>query len=233
VMGIMVLTIVLGVSLGGFHVSQTVLGVSRALGFWIFLTAVGIFTAKYIAKFAISFKVVGATISIALAIALFCGGLAEQFGLATVIGAYSIGLAFSNTQLASLLTRPIDTLHHIFVPVFFVVMGMLVDFQAISGVVYIGLAISALAIIGKLIGCGLPSLAVGFNFRGATRIGFGMVPRGEVNLIIASVGLTRGIIPDDIFGIAVMVVMITTIIAPVILSVVYRKGGEGQRTEAS
>ncbi len=142
VMGILVLTVVLGITLGGFQVSQAFLSIGKAIGFWIFLTVVAISAAKYISRFAIAFKVVGATVSIALAVALFSSGLAEQFGLATVIGAYSIGLALSNTQLASVLSRPIDTLHHLFVPIFFVVMGMLVNFQAMGGVVYFGLAIA-------------------------------------------------------------------------------------------
>jgi Kef-type K+ transport system membrane component KefB len=228
VMGILILTIVLGITLGGVNFSQISLNIGKAFGFWIILTAAGIFLARYISRFAISFKVVGASVAIALAIALFSSGLAEHFGLATVIGAYSIGLALSNTRLATVLSRPIDTLHHLFVPIFFVVMGMMVNFQAISGVIYIGLAIAFLAIVGKLLGCGLLSLSVGFNFQGATRIGFGMVPRGEVNLIIASVGLTRGIVPDNVFGIAVLVVMITTIIAPIFLAIVYRKEGVAQ-----
>ena len=233
VMGILVLTVVLGISLGGFQISQVFLSTGKAVGFWIFLTVAGILAATYISRFAIAFKVVGSAVSIALALALFAGGLAEEFGLATVIGAYSMGLALSNTKLAGVLSRPIDTLHHLFVPVFFVVMGMLVNFQAMGGVIFFGLAIGALAIVGKILGCGLPSLAIGFNLRGAARIGFGMVPRGEVTLIVASIGLTRGIIPEDIFGIAVMVIMITTIITPIILSAVYRKGGEGQRLKAA
>jgi Kef-type K+ transport system membrane component KefB len=233
VMGILVLTVVLGISLGGLQISHVLLSIGKSIGVWIAITAVGILLAKYIAKFAISFKVVGAGISIALAIALFTSGLAEQFGLATVIGAYSIGLALANTKLANALARPIDTLHHVFVPIFFVVMGMLVNFQAVGGVIYYGLAISAFAILGKLLGCGIPSLAIGFNFRGAARISFGMVPRGEVNLIIASIGLTRGAIPPELFGIAIMTVIITVVVTPVILSAVYHGGGEGQRTRAA
>jgi Kef-type K+ transport system membrane component KefB len=233
VVGILVLTVILGITVGELYTSQVFISVGKSLGFWIALTAVGILAAKFISRFAISFKVVGAAVSIALALALFSGGLAERFGLATVIGAYSIGLALSNTKLASVLIRPIDTLHHVFVPIFFVIMGMMVNFQAMGSVIYFGLAISALAILGKLIGCGLPSLALGFNFRGATRIGFGMIPRGEVNLIIAGVGLTRGIISQDIFGIAVVIIMITIIVAPILLAVAYRGGGEGQRIKAA
>jgi Kef-type K+ transport system membrane component KefB len=233
VLGILVLTVVLGLTAGGFQASETVFNVGKALAFWLALSAVGIVTAKYVARFIVSFKVVGAALSLSLALAFFTGGLAEAFGLATVIGAYSIGLAIGNTELAGILAKPIDTIHHLLVPVFFVVMGMMVDFTSMGGVVMFGLAISLLAILGKLVGCGIPSLSIGFNRRGALRIGFGMVPRGEVNLIVAGVGLTRGIISSNIFGIAVIVIMVTIVFSPIVLSALYRGEEEGTREQAS
>ncbi|MDP2917507.1 MAG: cation:proton antiporter, partial [Dehalococcoidia bacterium] len=230
VVGILILTLVMGlVTAGTFHTSEVLFSLGKAVGFWLVFSAIAILVAKYIARFIISFQVVGAALALALALAFFSGGLAEQFGLATVIGAFSIGLALSNTKLASALAKPIDTVHHVFVPIFFVVMGMLVDFRAVGGVALFGLAVSALAILGKLLGCGLPSLGIGFNRWGAMRIGFGMVPRGEISLIIASVGLTRGIIPNEVFGVAVMVIMVTTIITAIVLSALFRIGGEGSR----
>lgn len=229
VLGILVLTVVLGITItGAFHPLEVLGSVGKALAFWLSFTFIAILAAKAISRFFLSFKVVGSAIALALAIALFSSGLAEQFGLATVIGAYSIGLALSNTHLAEILAKPIDIIHHVFVPIFFVVMGMLVDFRAVSNVAIFGLVISALAIIGKLFGCGLPSLLVGFNWRGAMRIGFGMVPHGEVTLIIAGVGLTRGVIPPEIFGVAVMVIIVTTVLAPVTLTRIY-KTGQGRR----
>ncbi len=231
VMGILILTVVIGITtIGEFHAVDALLSLGKAVGFWLALTAAGILLAKYIVHFIISFRVAGSAMALALALALFSSGLAEEFGLATIVGAYAIGLALSNTELANILARPMDTLHHIFVPIFFVVMGMLVDFQAVWGVFLFGLAIVVVAIVGKIIGCGLPSLGIGFNWIGAARIGFGMVPRGEVSLIIAGIALTRGLIPSNMFGVAVMLVIFTAVITTVVLPWLFKKGGAGRRT---
>ena len=167
--------------------------------------------------------------ALALAIAFLAAGLAESFGLAMIIGAYSIGLALSNSEIADTLREPMESLYHTLVPIFFVVMGMLVDFRAMEAVLLFGLVISLLAIVGKVFGCGLPALAVGFNQWGAGRIGVGMMPRGEVALIVAGVGLSRGIIQPDLFGVSIMMTFITTVLAPLALVPIFRKGGLGTR----
>ena len=112
-------------------------------------------------------------------------------------------------------------------------MGMLVDFGAMQPVLVFGLVISVLAVIGKVFGCGMPALAVGFNIRGATRIGVGMMPRGEVALIVAGVGLSRGVIEPDVFGVAIMMTFITTVLAPIMLVPIFQRGGPGSRKAAA
>ena len=77
----------------------------------------------------------------------------------------------------------------------------------------------------------MPALLVGFNRRGATRVALGMLPRGEVALIIAGIGLTAGVIGQDIFGVAVVMTVVTTIIAPVLLIPAFR-GGSGIKADA-
>ena len=114
-------------------------------------------------------------------------------------------------------------------PVFFVSMGMLVDLAAIQGALVFGLVITALAILSKVIGSGLPALLTGFNLRGSWRVGIGMLPRGEVALIIAGIGLTRGIIGSDLFGVSIMMTLVTTLMAPIILVPLFKHGGSGSR----
>ena len=121
------------------------------------------------------------------------------------------------------------SIYHVFVPIFFVVMGMMVDVTAMKSVITFGIVLSILAIISKVAGSGLPALAVGFNKRGAWRIGIGMLPRGEVALIISGIGLSRGIIGPDIFGVAIMMTVITTLLAPIILVPAFKNGGQGTR----
>ena len=119
------------------------------------------------------------------------------------------------------------------VPVFFVVMGMLVDVGSMLNAVIFGLVLSVLAILSKLLGCGVPALATGFNFLGSTRIGVGMTPRGEVALIIAGIGLSQGIIGQELFGVSIMMTIITTLIAPVVLIRLFGMEGTGLRRRDS
>jgi hypothetical protein len=81
---------------------------------------------------------------------------------------------------------------------------------------------AVLAFVGKLLGCGFPALFVGFNLRGAFRIGAGMLPRGEVALIIAGIGLAAGAIGPDMFGVAVLTMLVASIAAPPILIFSFR-----------
>ena len=94
-----------------------------------------------------------------------------------------------------------------------------------SAVIF-AIVLTVFAIISKLVGAGVPALFVGFNRTGATRIALGMLPRGEVALIIAGIGLTSGVIGNDIFGVAIVMTVITTVIAPVFLIPAF-KGGSG------
>ena len=128
-----------------------------------------------------------------------------------IIGAFSIGLALSGTDLAHRLEEPLRGVYAALIPIFFVVMGMLVDVTALGGVWQFGIAATALAIIGKVVGSGVPALFTGFNLFGAWRIGIGMLPRGEVALIMAGIGVGAGLIRQELFGVAIIVTVVTTV----------------------
>ncbi|MDE2843986.1 MAG: cation:proton antiporter, partial [Chloroflexota bacterium] len=201
----------------------------KAIGFWLALTVVGILVAPYLEKILEKFSSTSALMCIPLALALLAAGLAELFGLAFIIGAFSIGLALSTTRLGHLVEAAMLGIVDFLVPVFFVVMGMLVDVTSMQSGLVFGLVISVLAIFSKVVGSGGPALVSGFNMRGSTRIGVGMMPRGEVALIIAGIGLSSGIIGQDLFGVSIMMTVITTLIAPTILVPLFRSGGSGVR----
>ena len=234
VLGIIVLAIVVSLGASGDVSLENLLVVGgKALGFWLGLMAVGILFSKWISRALSSFRSSGASLALALAIAFLAAALAEMFGLAMIIGAYTIGLALSNTEVAEDLREPMESVFHALVPIFFVVMGMLVNFGAMGPVLGFGLVVSVLAVISKVVGCGVPALAVGFNRWGATRIGIGMMPRGEVALIVAGVGLSRGVIEADIFGVSIMMTLVTTVLAPMLLVPVFKRGGPGTRAAAT
>jgi len=79
------------------------------------------------------------------------------------------------------------------------------------------------------VGCGLAALPVGFNRRGASRIGLGMLPRGEVALIVAGIGLSRHIVGEVVFGVSIMMTLITTVVAPILLVPAFAGGRSGRR----
>ncbi|MFA5051723.1 MAG: cation:proton antiporter [Patescibacteria group bacterium] len=221
VLGILVLALVLsmaGGEGGGNGVSWSQLGTIglKAVGFLGGMTLLGFLFGKKLS--AILLKLDGKTYAaIAAAICFAIAGVAELFGLATIIGAYLAGILLSVTKIGKELEEKLAGASHLIVPVFFAIMGTLVDFKAMAAALVFGLAITALAIIGKVIGCGVPAFFSGFNFLGSSRIGIGMLPRGEVALIVAGIGLSAGLISNEIFGVSIMMTIVTTLMAPIIL----------------
>ena len=232
VLGILILTVVVGISAaGGFSLVSLGWISFKAIGFWLGLTGIGLLAAPYLEKVMDKFRTSGAITVIPLALAFLAAGLSEIFGLAFIIGAFSIGLALSTTRMGHLAEVSMIGVIDFLVPVFFVVMGMLVDVSSMQGAIVFGLVVSILAIISKVVGSGVPAFATRFNFQGSARVGVGMMPRGEVALIIAGIGLSQGIIAQDLFGVSIMMTVITTLIAPVVLVQLFEKGGSGVRGE--
>ncbi len=230
VLGILVLTVVVALTETGSVSAGDIWEVAgKAVGFWIILTGVMILGASLITRVLRWFNGVGTALVLALALALLGGGLAETFGLAMIIGAYSVGLGLSGTSLSRIIEENLMGVYHFMVPIFFVVMGMLVDVSSMGGVLGFGAVITVLAVISKLVGSGVPALAVGFNRKGAWRVGLGMLPRGEVALIIAGIGLSRGVINQDVFGVAIMMTVVTTVIAPILLVPAFKDGSSGRK----
>jgi Kef-type K+ transport system membrane component KefB len=229
VLGILVLAIVLAISGGDLSAGSILMVGARALGFWLVLLGVMVLIAGRFAVLVRWFHSSGSSLGLSLSLAFIGSALAQQFGLAMIIGAYSVGLALSRTDLGHALREPLQGVYHTLVPVFFVVMGMLVNFGAITQVIVFGLAISVLAVLGKVVGCGLPALAVGFSQMGALRVGIGMMPRGEVALIVAGVGIASGLINPALFGVSVMMTMVTTLLAPILLVPAFMAKAPGLR----
>ncbi len=235
VLGIVTLAIVVGIAkvrLDGGTVEWGRIGIiaAKAFGFWIGCTVIGILIAPRLTKGLKRFRSMEIVTTVAFGIALFLAGLSELAGLAMIIGAYVTGLALSQTDVAHELRENLQGLYSFFVPIFFCVMGMLVDFSALRGVLVFGLIYSAVAMVAKYIGAGIPAYLSGFTLRGSFRIGSGMQPRGEVTLIVAGIGLSAGAIGQDIFGVAIMALLISTIAAPPLLIASFR-GAAGYRKE--
>jgi len=234
VLGIVVLAIVVGmtkvINAGGTmewaHVGIVAL---KALGFWLVCTTLGLLLARQLTGVLKRFGSPEVIVSISLGLALMLAGLSEMAGLAMIIGAYIMGLSLSRTDVVQELQNSLQGVYDMLVPVFFCVMGMMVDFSAMRKALLFGLVYSLLAIAAKIIGCGLPAYLTKFNFRGSLRIGLGMLPRGEVALIVAGIGLSTHCIEQDLFGVAILMTMITTLMAPPLLVRSFRSPASGLR----
>ena len=238
VLGIVLLAVVLGIVSaiqGGGSISAGSISLiaARAFGIWLGFTALGLIFSKKIASFLKLFKHSWDFSICALGLALLLSGFFEKQGLAMIIGAYVTGLSLSGTDIANVVQERIYGLYEFFVPLFFAVMGMMVNVRALfnTEVLTFGIAYTILAVLSKVLGCGIPTLALGFNVRGALRIGSGMVPRGEVALIIAGIGLTAGILDEQMFGVVIMMTLLTTLVAPPLLTASLKMNGRGTRKE--
>ena len=203
----------------------------KAFGVWLGATLIGVLVARRISWLLKLFKNPQAIATLAFGLSMILAGFFEYMGLAMIIGAYVTGLALSRTDLKHLIQETLAPVYTFLVPIFFCVMGMMVDCSALASrsVLYFGLIYTALAILAKVIGCALPSLFCGFNVLGAVRIGAGMVPRGEVALIIAGLGLSSGFLSQEIFGIGILMTLITTVVAPPALVCLFFPKARGVR----
>ena len=246
VLGIVLLAVVMGI-VGAMGSGQTLSGgkigiiALKAFGIWLAATVIFILLSKKIARFVRFFGDATDFSIAALGIAFFLAGFFEKQSIAMIIGAYTTGLALSGTDIAPVIQEKIHSLYKFFVPVFFAVTGMSVDVTKLFSqkVLVCGGIYTVIAVVSKLLGCGLPALGLGFNLKGGFRIGAGMIPRGEVALIIAGIGLTAKdaagipIINQDLFGVVILMTLVTALVAPPILSLSLSVKGRGTRKEVS
>ena len=158
--------------------------------------------------------------------AIFFGGagIAALVGLSPIVGAFAIGMAVASTRLIKQVEEYVHKLQIIFAPLFFAIIGAQVDLRGINlDVLLIAGILVTIAIVTKMLGCGLPSLIFLKDKSKAMRVGIGMVSRGEVGLIVAGVGATSGVVSGDVYTAIIVMVAVTTIITPIWLKKAYQK----------
>lgn len=203
----------------------------QAIGVWLGGTLIGLVLARRISWLLKLFKSPVAIATLAFGLSLVIAGLFEAMGLTLIIGAYVMGLALSRTDLKHVVEENLQSVYMFLVPVFFCVMGMMVDVSALCSkpVLVFGGIYTLLSILAKVVGCALPSFLCGFNAKGALRVGAGMIPRGEVALIIAGIGLSNGYLTQEAFGIGILMTLVTTVVAPPCLMGLFNVKGDGVR----
>jgi Kef-type K+ transport system membrane component KefB len=212
-----VLAIVSGMARGSFSPLHMGLVVVEAVAFTVFVVVVGRRAMVPLWSRFPKLHIPRPAFAVGVALCLGLSAAASYIGLAAIIGAFLAGLVFAEAEDASQLRRTMQPIYDFFVPIFFVIMGSKVDVPRLLSleILPLGLLVTALALAGKFIGCGLAS--VGLGKRNAVAIGVGMAPRGEVGIVVAMVGLSSGVISGDIFSVVIMMSVLTTFLTPLLL----------------
>ncbi|MFB6467562.1 cation:proton antiporter [Cytobacillus sp. Hz8] len=164
-----------------------------------------------------------AVLSSALIICFLFAYFAEFTGVAAIIGAYIAGVAISVTQYREEVFEKVETISYsLFVPVFFTTIGVSAEFGGISDHLGLIVILSIIAIVSKLIGSALGAKVAGFNWKSSLGIGSAMVSRGEVALIIASIGMEAKLLTQDLFAVLIVVVLVTTIVTPPMMKLFFK-----------
>ena len=160
-----------------------------------------------------------AVTSCVLALVLLYAVSAEWLGsVAGITGAYLLGYVFAEAKLKALIERTFYAIGHgLLIPLFFVSIGLSSNFRALSGHWLLLAAILVVAVVSKLIGCGMAALGMGMGPVRSFRVGSGMISRGEVGLIVTAMGASTGILGEPEVAVMVTVVLLTTLITPLIM----------------
>jgi Kef-type K+ transport system membrane component KefB len=234
VLGLVILSVVSGVAAGA---AVSVLGIVRTLAVAVGFLAVAVLLGRFLApqlfdlinRMQVRYVLVVASVAFALALA----ALAGVAGSAMIIGAFAAGLILSGTNQFDTIEHEVRPVASIFAPIFFVSVGSSVNLAlldpstpAARGTLLVAAVLTVLAVLGK-IAAGWAAPWAGFR---RLVVGVGMVPRGEVGLIFADIGRRSGLMGDEVFGAVLLMVMVTTFIAPPALKALFASTAGDQRS---
>lgn len=205
----------------------------KAIFIWLFFTIAGILCSRQLGELLKKAKDTTIITLIALALSFLLGFVFEYYNLSVIVGAYIVGLTLSNTDISYVIQERMYPIYKFFIPIFFFVSGMYINIQVIFqlDILLFGLSFSLVGILAKFFGASVPAFFTGFNLMGATRIGAGMLPRGEVSLIIAGLGRGFGILDDRIFSATLVMIFISSVLAPILLDFLLKSKKKGTRKD--
>ena len=214
VLGLVILTVVVRiVEQGTFSLTGALTVLGTALVFLVGTTAASLKVVPPLFRWIRRSAVGAGTLLVAtLVLTLALAELAIAAQLAPIIGAFVAGLALGTTKEAERIERDLTPLSHFFIPIFFAVVGIQIDVAALLRPSVLGLAAAlvAVAFAGKLVA----GAVAGRDGVDRLMVGIGMIPRGEVGLIFASIGLANGVLGKDLYGALLLVVLVTTVATP-------------------
>ncbi|HWM51277.1 MAG TPA: cation:proton antiporter [Thermoplasmata archaeon] len=219
ILSLVLLSIVIGASGGRLDPFSIGLLLAKALLFLGVGMAVGLY---FFRKVVVRIQVAGLKLGlkhggfiIAITITFLYAFIAEVIGLSAIVGAFLAGTLFANTPLREDFTEGAGYLGAIFTPIFFISLGLQVDLLAVGGgppLILFGAVLTVVAIVAKVIGCGIPARVAGMTRSEALSVGWGMTPRGEVGLIVALAALTASVINEAMFSVIVVVMVLVSVL---------------------
>ena len=234
VLALLALAISADVVSGSFSYTSVAIVTIKAVAFIVIAAAAGILViSRYLARLdntPFVRKYPEFIFIFAMMLAFLYAMCAEAVGLSAIVGAFIAGVSFKDVELhqSHSLKEGAEYLQIIFASIFFVSLGIIADLHAVTQEILLFLvALTVVAIITKVIGCGLPAGLMGLCRRDALIVGFGMAPRGEVAMIVALIGLEKGIIGQGIYVAIVMMSLLTTVITPIVYRNWFYRGGCG------
>lgn len=223
ILGIIALTLVTSLADPSTNILLVLLKIA---GFFVFAIIFGILYAIFFRKWvALNPGQKRRYVVISFAYCLIMAFCAEAFfGVADITGAYVAGLVISYSSKREFIYHEFDTVSYMLVaPVFFASIGLKVELSSMTtNILIFTVLLVVIAILTKIIGCGLGAKIMGYTGKEALQIGVGMISRGEVALIVANKGESLGLISDELYAPIVVTVVITTIITPILLKVVFK-----------
>jgi Kef-type K+ transport system membrane component KefB len=227
VLGIILLSVVVGFTAGGGggSVVDIMILLAKIVLFFVLTIVIGRFLLPRLFRWSANLMTSEVLLAFGIITALGFAYSAEMFGLAGIVGSYFAGLMLSLTKYRTELFERVEIIaFSFFVPIFFVSIGVTADVSGLTKeILLLMVVLSLVAILTKLIGAGLGAKLAGFNWNSSMGIGAGMVARGEVGLIVASIGLTRGLIDNDLFTVTVIIVLVTTLVTPPMLKAIFSR----------
>jgi Kef-type K+ transport system membrane component KefB len=224
---ILILSIFLALGTGSGSLASVVWVVARMAIFLALSMAFGLYLLPRIAHRVSHLPISQGTLTIAVVLMLLFGLGAELLGgIAAITGAFLAGLMYSRTPERESLERNVSALAYgFFVPVFFVGIGLTVNLRLLNvSALWLTLVVTFLAVAGKLLGAGWGARLAGLPGREAWQLGAGMVSRGEVGLILASVGISENLLSQGEFSAIIGMVLITTLLTPPLLRSLLKSG---------
>lgn len=236
ILGLIALTVV--TSLGGSSDSNLLIVLLKIVGFFVFVVVVGMLVKKgmdwYVQNVHSTdlqrYPIFAFVLCLVMA---YCAE--EFFGVADITGSFAAGVIISTTAKSKYIEVKFAPLSYLLLtPIFFASIGLKVELPEMSGkVILFAVLLSIMAVLTKIVGCGLGAKLCGLNNKQCEQVGIGMVCRGEVALIVADKGSALGLMPDAFFAPVIIMVVGSTVVTPILLKFAFRESNAYEELQES